>query len=91
MIGNDHVRFGPGAAGKGPARCGHLASGLPVHRRGMVGSQALQLGHRAMARVAPNLPIWRGQRSPELSGRRVPICAWRPMRTARGSIAPGGR
>ena len=32
MIGNDHVRFGPEAAGKGPARCGHLASGLPVYR-----------------------------------------------------------
>jgi len=31
MIGNDHVRFGPGAAGKGPAP-GHLASGLPEPR-----------------------------------------------------------
>jgi hypothetical protein len=33
MIGNDHVRFGPGAAGKGPAPAGrHLASGLPEPR-----------------------------------------------------------
>jgi len=33
MIGNDHVRFGPGAAGKGPAPAGrHLASGLPERR-----------------------------------------------------------
>src|ERR1019366_1343266 len=31
MIGNDHVRFGPGAVGKGSAR-GHLADGLPVSR-----------------------------------------------------------
>ena len=31
MTGNDHVRFGPGAAGKGPAS-GHLADGLPVSR-----------------------------------------------------------
>jgi len=33
MIGNDHVRFGLGAAGKGPALAGrHLASGLPERR-----------------------------------------------------------
>jgi hypothetical protein len=31
MTGNDHVRFGPEAAGKGPAS-GHLADGLPVSR-----------------------------------------------------------
>jgi len=31
MIGNDHVRFGPGGAGKGPAPTGrYLASVLPV-------------------------------------------------------------
>ncbi|GAA1864521.1 hypothetical protein GCM10009736_34790 [Actinomadura bangladeshensis] len=29
-----HVRFGPGATGKGPADGGHLASGLPVHLHG---------------------------------------------------------
>ena len=28
---NGHVRFGPGATGKGAAPCGNLASGLPVH------------------------------------------------------------
>jgi hypothetical protein len=28
--GNWPAWFGPGAAGKGPARCRHLASGLPV-------------------------------------------------------------
>ena len=32
MIGNDHVRFGPEAAGKGPAPGRHLASGLPERR-----------------------------------------------------------
>ncbi len=40
MIGNDHVRFGPGAAGKGPAPAGrHLASGLPeprLRRNGLI-------------------------------------------------------
>ena len=30
MRGNPHVRFGPGAAGKGPAPCRHLAGVLPV-------------------------------------------------------------
>jgi hypothetical protein len=30
--GNRPAWFGPGAAGKGPARCRHLASGLPVCR-----------------------------------------------------------
>jgi hypothetical protein len=35
MIGNDHVRFGPEAAGKDPGTPhGHLASGLPVPRIG---------------------------------------------------------
>jgi len=32
MIGNDHVRFGPEAAGKGPPTGQHLASGLPERR-----------------------------------------------------------
>ncbi|GAA1884261.1 hypothetical protein GCM10009736_60290 [Actinomadura bangladeshensis] len=32
-----HVRFGPGATGKGPADGGHLASGLPVHKHVGVG------------------------------------------------------
>jgi hypothetical protein len=33
MTGNGHVRFGPGAAGEGPAPQGrHLASGLPERR-----------------------------------------------------------
>jgi hypothetical protein len=30
MRGNPHVRFGPEAAGKGPAPCRHLAGVLPV-------------------------------------------------------------
>jgi len=30
--GNWPAWFGPGAAGKGPARCRHLASGVPVCR-----------------------------------------------------------
>jgi hypothetical protein len=30
MLGNGHVRFGPEAVGKGPARGRHLANGLPV-------------------------------------------------------------
>ena len=30
MRGNPHVRFGPEAAGKGPAACRHLAGVLPV-------------------------------------------------------------
>ena len=35
MIGNDHVRFGPEAVGKGPTKQqhlhgGNLANGLPV-------------------------------------------------------------
>lgn len=33
MRGNPHVRFGPEAAGKGPAPCRHLTGVLPVLER----------------------------------------------------------
>jgi hypothetical protein len=58
MIGNDHVRFGPGAAGKGPAPAGrHLASGLPEPRLRLNGLIA-RLEH-----TNTYLPTLEGQRA----------------------------
>ncbi|GAA1881152.1 ATP-binding protein [Actinomadura bangladeshensis] len=38
-----HVRFGPGATGKGPADGGHLASGLPVRQHVGTGHIVVQV------------------------------------------------
>ena len=48
MRGNPHVRFGPEAAGKGPAPCRHLAGVLPVC--------SMRISARSSSSSAPTSP-----------------------------------
>jgi hypothetical protein len=52
MRGNPHVRFGPEAAGKGPAPCRHLAGVLPVPASTTISARSLSLEFRSLTCVA---------------------------------------